>query len=149
MEALWGDCFPGPLAKWPYWEILQLSPHIAMLFSPFGCIYQPNSPCPTLSAPTEPISQGHCWKWHHKLFDTYKSTRSSPCLKTGWTHRSRHSKCIDNTILTHSIIHSDIFIFVMETYLSLFKWFINWQHNAYTDSLILIQWCRVIISFRC
>ena len=33
----------------------------AMLFSPFGCIYQPTSPCPTLSvARTEPISLGHC-----------------------------------------------------------------------------------------
>ena len=28
-------------------------------------------PCPTLSVPTEPIPQGNCWKWHHKLFDTY------------------------------------------------------------------------------
>jgi len=32
---------------------LQLNPHTAMLFSPFGCIYQPTSPCPTLSAHTE------------------------------------------------------------------------------------------------
>ena len=28
-------------------------------------------PHPTFTAHTEPISQGHCWKWHHKLFDTY------------------------------------------------------------------------------
>ena len=27
----------------------------------------PTSPCPTLSPSTEPKSQGHCWKWHHKL----------------------------------------------------------------------------------
>ena len=32
---------------------------------------KPTSPCPTLSKHTEPISQGHCWKWHHKLFDIY------------------------------------------------------------------------------
>ena len=29
-------------------------PRSAMLFSPFGFIYQPTSPCPTLSAYTEP-----------------------------------------------------------------------------------------------
>ena len=47
-------------------------PHTAMmLFSPFVCIYQPTSPCSTISTHTEPISLGHCWKWHHKLFDTY------------------------------------------------------------------------------
>jgi len=28
-----------------------------MPFSPFGCIYQPTSPCPTLSTHTEPISK--------------------------------------------------------------------------------------------
>ena len=38
---------------------------------------------------------------------------SSPCLKTGGTHRSRHSKSMDNT--------SDIFILMIGTYLSLFK----------------------------
>ena len=27
----------------------------------------PTSPCPTLSARSESKSQGHCWKWHHKL----------------------------------------------------------------------------------
>jgi len=42
---------------------------------------------------------------------------SSPCLKTGGTHRSRHSKSMDNT----SINHSDIFILMIGTYLSLFK----------------------------
>ena len=39
-----------------------LNPDTVMLFSPFGCIYQPTSPCPTLSAHTKPISHGHCWK---------------------------------------------------------------------------------------
>jgi len=35
---------------------------------------------------------------------------SSPCLKTWGTHRSRHSKSIDNTSLTLSFILSDTFI---------------------------------------
>ena len=39
-----------------------LNPDTVILFSPFGCIYQPTSPCPTLSAHTKPISHGHCWK---------------------------------------------------------------------------------------
>ena len=38
---------------------------------------------------------------------------SSPCLKTGGTHRSRHSKT--------SLNRSDIFIIMTGTYLSLFK----------------------------
>ena len=42
--------------------------HTVLLYSPFGCVYQSTTPCPTN---TEPISQGHCWKWHHKLFDLY------------------------------------------------------------------------------
>ena len=41
----------------------------------------------------------------------------SPCLKTRGTHRSRHSKSMDNTLLNHS----DIFIFMVGTYLSLSK----------------------------
>ena len=40
-----------------------------------------------------------------------------PCLKTGGTHRSRHSKSMDNT----SLNRSDIFIFMVGTYLSLSK----------------------------
>ena len=51
----WYDWFSGPFAQWPYWGILQLKPHTALLFSPFGYIYQPTSPCPTVSAHTEPI----------------------------------------------------------------------------------------------
>ena len=35
---------------------------------------------------------------------------SSPCLKTGITHRSRHSKNMDSTSLIHSFIYSDIFL---------------------------------------
>ena len=42
---------------------------------------------------------------------------SSLCLKTGGTYRSRHSKSMDNT----SLNHSDIFILMIGTYLSLFK----------------------------
>ena len=34
---------------------MQPNTRTAMLFSPFGCIYQPTSPCPTLSAHNEPI----------------------------------------------------------------------------------------------
>jgi len=40
---------------------------------------------------------------------------SSPCIKTRGTHRSRHSKSMDNT----SLNHSDIFILMIGTYLSL------------------------------
>jgi len=29
-------------------------------------VHPPTSPCPVLSAHTEPKSQGHCWKWHHE-----------------------------------------------------------------------------------
>jgi len=60
--------FQDHLCNDPTEGFLQPNPHTTM---PFGCIHQPTSPCPTLSAPTEPISQGNCWKWHHKLFDTY------------------------------------------------------------------------------
>jgi len=59
--------FQDHLCNDPTEGFLQPNPHTAMLFSPFGCIYQPTSPCPTLSAHTEPISQGNCWKWHHKI----------------------------------------------------------------------------------
>jgi len=38
---------------------------MAMLFVAFRGTHPP--PCPALSAQTEPISQGHCWEWHHKL----------------------------------------------------------------------------------
>ena len=30
-------------------------------------VHSPTSPCPTLSAHIESISQGHCRKWHHQL----------------------------------------------------------------------------------
>ena len=46
---------------------------------------------------------------------------SSLCLKTGGTHRSRHSKRMDNT----SLNHSDIFILMIGTYLSLFKYLVR------------------------
>ena len=41
----------------------------------------------------------------------------------GYPYRSRHSKSMDNTsfINIHSFIHSDIFILMIGTYLSLFK----------------------------
>ena len=29
-------------------------------------MHPPTSPCPMLSAEAEPISKGHCWKWHHE-----------------------------------------------------------------------------------
>ena len=45
---------------------------------------------------------------------------SSPCLKTKGTHRSRHSKSMENT----SRNHSDIFILMIGTYLSLFKYLV-------------------------
>ena len=48
---------------------IQPNPHPVMLFSPFGCIYQPTTPFRILHAHTELISQGNCRKWHHKLFD--------------------------------------------------------------------------------
>jgi len=44
-------------------------PDIAMLFVPFG-----PSPCSTLPAHTEPISQGYCWiwpKWSWNCRDAY------------------------------------------------------------------------------
>jgi len=78
MEALWGEM---TLCNDPTEGFLQPNPHTAMLFSPFGCIYQPTSPCPTLSAHTEPTSQGNCWKWHHILFDTYNVCYS---IKAAW-----------------------------------------------------------------
>ena len=43
----------------------------AKLTHSHACIYQPTSPRPTTSTHTESISQGYCWKWHHKLFDKY------------------------------------------------------------------------------
>ena len=44
---------------------LETSPDTAMLFAPFGCTHPP-SPSPALSAEAEPISKGHCQKWHHE-----------------------------------------------------------------------------------
>jgi len=44
----------------PTKDFLQLGPEADI--APFGCIH----PLP-LSAGTDPKSQGHCWKWHHKL----------------------------------------------------------------------------------
>ena len=52
---------------------------------------------------------------------------SSPCLKTGGTHRSRHSKSMDTT----SLNRSDIFMLMIGTYLSLSSAWFDWQHNAY------------------
>jgi len=49
---------------------------------------------------------------------------SSPGLKTWGTHRSRHSKGIDNTSLILSFIHSDTFILI-GTRLSLFKFLVR------------------------
>jgi len=46
---------------------------------------------------------------------------SSLCLKKGDTHRSRHSKSMDNT----SLNHSDIFILMIGTYRSLFKYLVR------------------------
>jgi len=40
----------------------KLSPRTVMLFAPFRCTHAPTSPCPTLSAHSEPISKGHCWR---------------------------------------------------------------------------------------
>jgi len=45
---------------------LQLRADATMLFGPFW-VHPPTFPRPTLSTSTEPMSQGHCWKWHHKL----------------------------------------------------------------------------------
>jgi len=44
---------------------------------------------------------------------------SSPCLKIGGTHRSRHSKSKDSSSLTHSFIQS--VRYMIGTYFSLFK----------------------------
>ena len=38
---------------------------MAMLSAPW--LHPPTSPCPALSAEAEPISKGHCRKWHHKI----------------------------------------------------------------------------------
>ena len=55
---------------------------------------------------------------------------SSPCLKTGGTHRSRHSKSMDNT----SLNRSDIFISTIGTYLSLFKCLVRLTTQRILDS---------------
>ena len=52
---------------------------------------------------------------------------SSPCLKTGGTHRSRHSKSMDTT----SLNRSDILI---GTYLSLFKCLVRLTTQRILDS---------------
>ena len=46
---------------------------------------------------------------------------SSLCRKKGGTHRSRHSKSMDNT----SLNHSDIFTLMIGTYRSLFKYLVR------------------------
>jgi len=57
---------------------------------------------------------------------------SSPCLKTWGTHRSRHSKGIDNTSLTFIRIHS-----YWQGPASVFSSALfDWQHNSYTSSSI-------------
>ena len=50
---------------------------------------------------------------------------SSPCLKTRGTHTSMHSKSMENT----SLNHSDIFILIIGTYLSLFKYLVRTTHT--------------------
>ena len=47
---------------WPR-DFLQLSPEAAMLTGP--SVKPAHLPAPFAGA--EPKSQGHCWKWHHKL----------------------------------------------------------------------------------
>ena len=77
---------------------------------------------------------------------------SSPCLKTGGTHRSRHSKT--------SLNRSDIFIIMTGTYLSLFKCLVQLTTQRilcffdpmprYTAKLTISNsaiWAK--ISFRC
>ena len=48
----WEDCFLGPFTLKPR-EMTYPAPT--------------TSPCHTLSAHAEPITQGHCWIWHHEL----------------------------------------------------------------------------------
>ena len=43
---------------------LDLSQYAVMLFAPFECFHLPPPPRP--SAEAEPISKGHCRKWHHE-----------------------------------------------------------------------------------
>jgi len=59
--------FQDLLCNDPTEGFFQPNPQTAMLFHPLGIYANP----PPLSAHTEQISQGNCWKWHHKLFDTY------------------------------------------------------------------------------
>jgi len=71
MGALQGeDCFLSLLGlesahPVPTMVFLKLSLDMVMPSAPFGCTHPPT--LPTLSAHTEPISKGRCWKWHHKL----------------------------------------------------------------------------------
>jgi len=69
----WEDCFLSPFVQLtrkkgfpePTKLFLTLSPDMAMLFAPFRCT-QPPPLCAVFSTYAEPISKGHCWKWHHK-----------------------------------------------------------------------------------
>jgi len=54
-------------------------------------VHPPTSPCPALSAEAEPISRGHCRKWHHKM---KVSCQIYPA--TGLSNSSYHS----HTVLT-------------------------------------------------
>ena len=62
---------------------------------------------------------------------------SSPCLKTGGTHRSRHSKSMDNT----SLNRLDIFILMIGTYLSLFKCLVQLTKQRILNSASSIPPC--------
>jgi len=58
----------GPFAeKLPYWGIFTAkSRHRHAIFT-LGCTNPATSPCPTISAHTVPIPQGHNWKWASQI----------------------------------------------------------------------------------
>ena len=57
-------------------------------------VHSPSSPCPALSAETEPISKEHCWKCHH-LWWGYYAGRSLGHGYVCHRHPSNYPEAVD------------------------------------------------------
>ena len=81
------------------------------------------------------------WWWHAGSKECYRHVGNTVHIKFG-TIQLPYSNSVYNTSLIHSVIYSDVSIFVIETYLSLFIFPHSIDNNAYTNSSITCPGAR-------
>ena len=103
-------------------------------------VHPPTSPCPALSAHTEPKSQGHCRKWHHEAESLMKDI-SAICPKELIVHR--------NCLKRGSFLFIIAIIVIIMVFTCTLAIICHWNIAYYVVVCIAVVWVCVLCIHLC